>query len=386
MNEKMLKSISLKKPNKEQREQLVLMGLIKLYIQSGKPIGSNTLRENGFSNLSSATIRNYFATLEEQGYLHQQHSSGGRSPTTDGYKAYADFFIDQPPTIDFEIKTQIKDDLQQNTNQVHPYLLSAIETLSEITNCAVIISAPRFDQDFIKDIKLIEIDEHRLLCVLITDFGLIKTETLYLNDQIEDISSLEKYFLWRMSKTYEKPYFINEIDAKWAQRLYNEVVVRHLAGYIHFFKEDLFRTGLSKLLTYPEFSNAQNLSDGLRIFEDESLIQTFLQKTLKKNKLNYLIGDGNKEQNSNCSLIAIPYYLNQTPVGSIGLLMPTRAPYGKLFGILQLFSYYLSKNLTKNIYKFKIHFRKPSESSMDQEQIHANQSILLEDQSCNTQN
>ena len=72
-----MKPIQPKKPSKDQREKLVLLGLVELYLNYGKPVGSNTLRENGFEALSSATIRNYFAKLEEAGFLKQQHSSGG---------------------------------------------------------------------------------------------------------------------------------------------------------------------------------------------------------------------------------------------------------------------------------------------------------------------
>ena len=62
-----MKSLTPKKPAKDQREKLILLGLVDLYLQSGKPVGSNTLRENGFEALSSATIRNYFSKLEEEG-------------------------------------------------------------------------------------------------------------------------------------------------------------------------------------------------------------------------------------------------------------------------------------------------------------------------------
>src|SRR5690349_18344642 len=84
-----LKSFTQKRPAKDQRERLVLLGLVDLHLSSGKPIGSNTLRENGFENLSSATIRNYFMKLEEDGFLKQQHSSGGRIPTEKGFRLYA---------------------------------------------------------------------------------------------------------------------------------------------------------------------------------------------------------------------------------------------------------------------------------------------------------
>lgn len=79
----------IKKPGRDDRERKVLLGLVDYYIKTGKPVGSNTLKESGFGDLSSATIRNYFARLEEEGYLMQQHSSGGRIPTHSAYRIYA---------------------------------------------------------------------------------------------------------------------------------------------------------------------------------------------------------------------------------------------------------------------------------------------------------
>src|SRR5271167_1961788 len=91
-----MKMLTPKKPAKDQRERLILFGLVELYLQTGKPVGSNTLRENGFETLSSATIRNYFAKLEEDGFLKQQHSSGGRIPTTFAYQLYAETHLKSP--------------------------------------------------------------------------------------------------------------------------------------------------------------------------------------------------------------------------------------------------------------------------------------------------
>ena len=78
--------MAIKRVGKQDRERKVLLGLVEYYIQTGKPVGSNALKEAGFGDLSSATIRNYFANLEEAGYLTQSHSSGGRIPTFLGYR------------------------------------------------------------------------------------------------------------------------------------------------------------------------------------------------------------------------------------------------------------------------------------------------------------
>ncbi|HAB98994.1 MAG TPA: hypothetical protein DCE71_04155 [Parachlamydiales bacterium] len=240
----------------------------------------------------------------------------------------------------------------------------AAETFSEITQCAVFASSPRFDQDFIQDVRLVQLDPQKLLAVLITDFGLIRTETIYLDHPVEQefLSICEKYFLWRMSKG-EKVLFGSEAETKTAQRIYNEVIVRHVVGYVNFPAEDIFRTGLSKLLNYPEFNDPTALASSLSLLEDSTHMRAMLRQCCQERKLTSWIGDELAPYipaGAECAVIAIPYKINQTISGAIALLGPMRIPYRNLFGLIQLFSEQISDSLTKSVYKFKITYRQPT--------------------------
>src|ERR1700722_4777435 len=90
-----MKSVVIKKSKKDVRERKVLLGLVDYYLKTGKPVGSNTLKEAGFGEMSAATLRNYFVHLEEEGYLIQQHTSGGRIPTNAAYRLYAGEHLDE---------------------------------------------------------------------------------------------------------------------------------------------------------------------------------------------------------------------------------------------------------------------------------------------------
>ena len=264
------KSLPAKKLPKNDREMAVLLGLIELYIKTGKPIGSQTLQENGFESLSTATIRNYFGKMELQGYLKQQHTSGGRIPTAKAFRMYVDQYRDQG-VLDSSQERAFAEVFEKETREIAATIHQAAEALSEEAKCAVFISTPRFDQDFIQDVRLIQIDESKLLAVLITDFGLIRTETIYIERPAHPVflRTAESYFLWRMNKG-EKPMFQNELEAKSAQRIYNEVMVRHVVGYANFPAEEVLRSGLSKLLSYSEFNDAAALAHSLSLLEDEN--------------------------------------------------------------------------------------------------------------------
>lgn len=362
------KILPAKKLPKNDREQAVLLGLIELYLKTGKPIGSHTLQENGFDSLSSATIRNYFSKMEEAGYLKQQHTSGGRIPTEKAFRLYADSYKDGG-IIEKAQEELLEEVLKKETREVASLLNRSADALSELTKCAVFISSPRFDQDFIQDVKLVLLDPSKILSVLITDFGLIRTETVYLEKEIDIpfLRATEEYFLWRMNKG-EKPLFKLEGEAKMAQRIYNEIMVRHVVGYANFPEEDVLRTGLSKLLAYPEFNDAAALANSLSLLEDQNEMRSLLRECAKQGQMVNWIGDELHPfvpKGSECAVLAIPYRINQAIAGSIALLGPMRLPYRNLFGLLQLFSEQMSQALTENLYKYKITFRRPTSKQIE---------------------
>lgn len=371
-----MKAISQKKPAKDQREKGVLLGLVELYLETGKPIGSNTLRENGFDYLSSATIRNYFAKLEESGYLKQQHSSGGRIPTPLAYKLYADMHLNANALEEKE-KQQLKSRLLRESREVASYLQHAAEVVSESTGCAVFLSAPRFDQDFVLDIKLVAVDHNRCLCVVITDFGLVHTEVLYTENKLSNFSlkRIESYFHWRI-KGLDKP-TLNEGEEELAVRFYNELILRHIVTYTNFSAEDIYKTGFSRLLLYPDFNNAAALASGLSLFENPHHLRSLLRECCEAKNLSCWIGEDHSGPTHACSILAIPYRINQTIVGSIAILGPQRMPYKRLFGLLQAASEYISETLTRSMYKFKITFREPKAAPVEFKQDPIN--FLLED-------
>jgi heat-inducible transcriptional repressor len=347
-----------KRSKKESREYGVLLGLVELYIKIGKPIGSSTLKENGFDSLSSATIRNYFAELEKEGYLKQPHSSGGRIPTTKAFRFYADHCLESAH-LEEEIETEILVLKDLDTKNLGHFLQKAADVLAEVTGFAPFLSAPRFDHDFILDVKLLSLDASRLLCVLITNFGQIFTETVSFDHKMSTFSlkRLESYFLWKLKNgTIEEKPSLTEEEEALAQKLYSEILVRYLVRYSNFSNEEIIRTGFSKLLAYPEFNDPLSLTMGLSLFENTSQMAALLQQTMQGSQLRFWVGE---EFSPSCAVIAVPYRINQIQAGAIGLLGPTRMPYKTLFATLTFFSEILSEALTKTLYKFKLSFRGP---------------------------
>ncbi len=372
-----MKKLSIKKRfTKEDKERSVLLGLVELYIKTGEAIGSNTLKESGFKHMSSATIRNYFSSLEKKGFLKQQHTSGGRTPSSKGLKAYVDSIKEEKKPLKSELET-LKKNLVKEDKKITDYLNHSCEFLSDLTNSSIFQSSPRFDQDFINSVKLLILDKNRVLCVIVTDFGLIKTEILYSNQDLDEkmIKTVELFFLWRMNKI-EKPKINNQPLMKLSQHLYNELMVRYIVGFANVNIDEIYKTGLSKLLNFKEFKDPSLLAEALSIFENTTQMNLILQDAISKNTLTYYIGDDLEKFGysvKNVSIICIPYYISNIAVGAIAMLCPIRSNYKKLFSSLKAYSEILSDNLTKNVYKYKITFHQ----SKDEKTI-KDKSILLD--------
>lgn len=373
----------VKRSKKFDRQYKVLLGLVRQYLKTGKPIGSNTLKEAGFEDLSSATIRNYFSQLEEEGYLQQQHTSGGRIPTNLAFRAYAKEYLDGTAVKAEEVKQfeQLKD---YESRELTTFLQKAADLLSDMGNCAVFLSAPRFDHDFIIDLKLIGIDQQRCLCAIITDFGVIQTEIIYVEKKLSAfaIKRMEAYFHWRLTG-HDKPEKLDIEEEMLAQKVYNEVMMRYVVSYSHFMEEPIYRTGFSKLLGHTDFCDIAVLSESLALFENAHNMRLLLKECCKMNQLRFWIGEDLETYTNttpNCAVVAIPYAINQQVAGGIGILGSIRMPYEEVFGMLRTFAEYVSEALTRNLYKFKISFRQPHTGHIDEKRlINETGLILLED-------
>jgi heat-inducible transcriptional repressor len=373
--------LSKKNRSKHEREHRVLLGLVDYHLKTGKPVGSNVLKEAEFDELSAATIRNYFSNLEKEGYLTQQHISGGRIPTTKAFRFYVDAYADESE-IDHETEHAFLGLRQTETREIAKYLAGAAESLSTLTRCAVFLSAPRFDKDYIVDVKIVPIDHARCLCVVITDFGVVHTELLPIDAKLRTLAAkrIEAYFHWRLTGL-DKPENFDAEEEQVAQQIYNEVMIRYIVHYSHFLYPDIFRTGFSKLLDHPDLCDSSLLASSLSLFENTHNLRLLIKECCSAQTLKLWIGEELSQYSSsvpNSSILAIPYYTGQNIAGAVGLMGPVRIPYRKLFGILKYFSSNISEALTRNLYKFKMTYRQPESNNSDGYRLLLDQSRLLQ--------
>lgn len=160
----------------QSRRMLVLRAVVEDYIRSQEPVGSTTLIKDHDLGVSSATIRNDMAALEDEGYLIQPHTSAGRIPTEKGYR----YFVDRLATVMPMSQAQrhgINNFLSGSVN-LQETLQRAARLLSQITGQVAVVAAPSLSKSTLRHIEVIPVSVNALLAVVITDTGRVAQHIL----------------------------------------------------------------------------------------------------------------------------------------------------------------------------------------------------------------
>ena len=156
----------------DERKMKILHAIIRNYLETGEPVGSRTISKYTDLNLSSATIRNEMADLEELGYIIQPHTSAGRIPSDKGYRLYVDSMLEEK---DREVD-DLKGLLVEKEDKMDHLLQQVAKFLAANTNYAAMISSPLYHGNKLKFIQLSRVDEHQVLAVIVVEGNVIRTQ------------------------------------------------------------------------------------------------------------------------------------------------------------------------------------------------------------------
>ncbi len=328
------------------RKLNILKIIIDDYIHTGQPVGSRTVSKKPSIAVSSATVRNEMADLEELGYLLQPHTSAGRIPSDVGYRLYVDLIRDRIQIEENE-KSLIKSILFVKTCELEDIIKEALKIITDMTSLPTIISLPLFKKSSLQNMKLIKVNDNRVLLILVSDTGVVKNISLPIMDASQialDViasSLLEKF----------KNTTIEAISVKELNKLRNELrdysqiidyLIPILRNSLREIRDvELYVDGINKIFEIDEFSELSRARQFLGLISDENLLYESLNEA--KDGVIVRIGRENKfPELHNFSLIASPYKFNGLNDGRIGVIGPTRMRYDKVISTVKFASDTLS--------------------------------------------
>jgi len=158
----------------DERKKKILQAVIRNYLETGEPVGSITISKYTDLNLSSATIRNEMADLEEMGYILQPHTSAGRIPSDKGYRLYVDTMMEEKAREVVEMREM----LVERQDKMELLLKQVAKVLAQNTRYATMISAPQVKRNKLKFIQLSSVEDNQILCVMVLEGNIIKNKIL----------------------------------------------------------------------------------------------------------------------------------------------------------------------------------------------------------------
>ncbi len=347
-----------------ERKMKILQAIIKNYLETGEPVGSRTISKYTDLNLSSATIRNEMADLEELGYILQPHTSAGRIPSDKGYRLYVDNMMDEKAESlknkEKEVD-ELKEFLVEKVDKVETLLQNMAKMLASNTNYATMITGPQAHKNKLKFIQLSQVDAGKMLCVMVLDGNMVKNNILDVDEELDNETLLKLNVLLNSSLN---GLTLEEINLSIITKLNNQAgkhidlvkkILDTVATVIS--EEDdmeVYTSGATNIFKYPELSDGNSASRLLGALEEKSELTSLLNRSSEENTdIKVYIGEETTVQNMNdCSIITTAYELEDGVQGTIAIIGPKRMDYEKVVKTLknvkeQLGSVYSHKAIEK---------------------------------------
>ena len=326
-----------------EREASILLALVECYINNCSPISSQLIKNSFDFNISSATIRNTMALLEEKGYLTHLHTSGGRIPTDLGYRYYVNN-LNFSNEIDSELSNFIEYELKIINNNVDELLGATAIMLSKISKMFGVVSISGYQSSILTDIELISIHGNRVMVVLVMDTGLVKSIVLNLKINISShligkITLVLKESLVGCSLQEIQSTIIGRLnDAEMYDHELVQILVNDRLDYFSIDSNNSIYTSKSNvLLKHPEFQNITLYQKILPALDKKYLYQHF-NENFSNEVDQTLIGSENGDKILYDCAIVTSHFDQGKVKGRIGILGPKRIPYLYIQNLLNKFS------------------------------------------------
>jgi len=331
----------MKEEQLDDRSKKILRELISIYSQTGEAVGSRTLSKRLNLGLSPATIRNVLADLEDGGYIMQPHTSAGRVPTDKGYRFFVNHLL-KNPQLKHGQKEMIQKHISKNSGRVEDLLLLTTELLSRLSHSVALAVAPNLDKMVLENVDFVGISPTRILAILVTKGGVVSNKMIELEEPIG------KDELIRIAN-YIRTEFCGQ-TLPGIRRKILETMRREQTQYDLLLKraillsqkslevnvpDQLYVIGASQIVNYPEFAGLGRTKEILLALEEKSKIVHILTECIEGEGIHILIGSENRDPElKGLTLISSAYKYENEPIGTLGILGPTRLEYGRIIPLV----------------------------------------------------
>lgn len=321
---------------KGSRKYEILYTAVDQYVKDAQPITSQILHQF-FETVSTATLRNELSSLEAMGYLRQIHTSGGRIPTSAGYKVYVDNILNGDMLSDKVIK-DVQEDYDKKSINLLSTLSSFAKGLSKLTNCPTVLMQNGLDELKIKNIQIIPLLRKNALLLIETDCGIIDDSIDISSDTDRNSCNEASQYLSDRFKGNTIRYMIENINSICLSTSSTILAFRELLTHVADSLIAVTKKGvnitkeglpiLMQSLTTDETNNLTNMYD---LLEDEKKVLQIIEDNVDKNNISCEIGNNIKGG----MIMTAPIIIGGVNVASLSLVAPQRIDYANLASSLK---------------------------------------------------
>jgi heat-inducible transcriptional repressor len=321
------------------RQQAILGLVIKEYGSTAGPVSSRALVESYGLDISSATVRNELARLEDLGYLTHPHTSAGRLPTTEGYRHFVGRLMGKTE-LPLEERRTIAHQFYQAQDDFEERMPLAASILARATAGAAVVTAPQAVESRFKHVQLISIQGRRVMLVLVLQGGTVKQQLLTLAEPTaqealsEASDRLNQLCAGLHAEDIEAriqalPAFESDVA---------NLVVRMMSRADASPRSNVYRDGLRQVLQMPEFAERRQAQGLVRFVEEPGFLDSILEDALSPEVGNVRVligGDDRWEELRTCSLVIARYGVSDLATGALGVVGPIRMLYSRTISAVQ---------------------------------------------------
>ena len=321
----------------DDRKKRILRAIIDDYIDTAEPIGSRTIARKHELGLSSATIRNEMADLEEMGYLAQPHTSAGRIPSDRGYRLYVDQLMKVSDLSTEEIDS-IKKCLEIKINELSQLIRQASVIMSRITKYTSMAKTPQMKKSVLKAVQVVPIEPGKCLVIVVANAGIVRNSIISISDSIsaEVLIRISNILNDKLSGLTIDELNLNLIDDIQREiRMPVELLIPIFNGVTDCIGQidysEVYLDGATNIFNYPEFRDVGKAKEFLEVLDEKEVLHRLLRQQSDIGGISIQIGtENNVDEIKDCSLVTATYSLGDKVIGTIGIIGPTRMEYSRV--------------------------------------------------------
>ncbi|MEK7232232.1 MAG: heat-inducible transcriptional repressor HrcA [Elusimicrobiota bacterium] len=331
----------------QERKRHLLQWIVHYFIKTSKPVSSQLIASQAGLDLSSASIRGILQELENDGFLHQAHTSAGREPTDKGYRFFVDYLSDVQRLAADE-KERIEKQYDSRIEELDTLLAETSRLLSRVSHGAGIVLSPRMGKQSIKRLELLPLGGRNVLGVLITDSGLVRHWPIHLAfaPSAAQVSRLNR-FLNENIRGVSVDKVQSMIAAKLSQMEREFSEMTSLAGELLTevgrvtSPEAIYVEGADNILSRAEqFGDLKTVQSLMRVIGEKDRLAVMLGKELKEDaalpsRVRVRIGaESGLPELNNASVITHVYRHGGRVLGVLGVIGSKRMEYSRMIGLV----------------------------------------------------